>query len=158
MTPVELTALLDRLLAGWENEVVEFKEAGDGYSTDKIGEYFSALSNEANLRGADAGWLVFGVKNSTRKVVSTPYRPEPDRLQSLKMQIAENAEPSATFSEILELAHPDGRVLLFKVPPAPRGIPIAWKGHYYARSGESLDSLHLSKLDEIRAQTLAADW
>ncbi|WP_282825090.1 RNA-binding domain-containing protein [Gulosibacter sediminis] len=158
MTPAEITPLLDRLLAGWENEVVEFKEAGDGYSTDKIGEYFSALSNEANLRGADAGWLVFGVKNSTRKVVGTPYRPEPDRLQSLKMQIAENAEPSATFSEILELAHPDGRVLLLKVPPAPRGIPIAWKGHYYARSGESLDSLHLSKLDEIRAQTLATDW
>ena len=36
--------------------------------------------------------------------------------------------------------------------------PFAWKGHYYARSGESLDSLHLSKLDEIRAQTLATDW
>ncbi|RZU66027.1 ATP-dependent DNA helicase RecG [Microterricola gilva] len=158
MTPAEMTALLDRLLAGWENEVVEFKEAGDGYSTDKIGEYFSALSNEANLRGADSGWLVFGVKNSTRKVVGTAYRPEPERLQGLKMQIAENADPSATFSEILELAHPDGRVLLLKVPPAPRGIPIAWKGHYYARSGESLDSLHLSKLDEIRAQTLATDW
>ena len=158
MTPAEMTALLDRLLADWENEVVEFKEAGDGYSTDKIGEYFSALSNEANLRGADAAWLVFGVKNNTRQVVGTPYRPEPERLQSLKMQIAENAEPSATFSEILELAHPDGRVLLLKVPPAPRGIPIAWKGHYYARSGESLDSLHLSKLDEIRAQTLATDW
>lgn len=158
MTPAEMTALLNRLLAGWENEVVEFKEAGGGYSTDKIGEYFSALSNEANLRGADAGWLVFGVKNTTRKVVGTPYRPEPERLQSLKMQIAENAEPSATFSEILELAHPDGRVLLLKVPPAPRGIPIAWKGHYHARSGESLDSLHLSKLDEIRAQTLDTDW
>jgi ATP-dependent DNA helicase RecG len=158
MTPTELAELLDRLLAGWENEIVEFKEAGDGYSTDKIGEYFSALSNEANLRGADAGWLVFGVKNSTRQVVGTAYRPEPERLQGLKMQIAENAEPSATFSEILELAHSDGRVLLLKVPPAPRGIPIAWKGHYYARSGESLDSLHLSKLDEIRAQTLATDW
>ncbi len=158
MTPAEMTALLDRLIAGWENEVVEFKEAGEGYSTNDIGKYFSALSNEANLHGADAGWLVFGVRNSTRKVVGTPYRPEPDHLQSVKMQIAESAEPSATFSDILELAHPDGRVLFLKVPPAPRGIPIAWKGHYYARSGESLDSLHLSKLDEIRAQTLATDW
>lgn len=158
MTPAEMSVLLDRLIAGWENEVVEFKEAGEGYSTNDIGKYFSALSNEANLHGADAGWLVFGVRNSTRKVVGTPYRPEPDHLQSLKMQIAESAEPSATFSEILELAHPDGRVLFLKVPPAPRGIPIAWKGHYYARSGESLDSLHLSKLDEIRAQTLATDW
>ena len=158
MTPAEITALLDRLIAGWENEVVEFKEAGEGYSTNDIGKYFSALSNEANLHGADAGWLVFGVRNSTRKVVGTPYRPESDHLQSLKMQVAESAEPSATFSEIIELAHPEGRVLLLKVPPAPRGIPIAWKGHYYARSGESLDSLHLSKLDEIRAQTLATDW
>jgi len=158
MTPAEMTALLDRLIAGWENEVVEFKEAGESYSTNDIGKYFSALSNEANLHGVDAGWLVFGVRNSTRNVVGTPYRSEPDRLQSLKMQIAESADPSATFSEILELAHPDGRVLLLKVPPAPRGIPIAWKGHYYARSGESLDSLHLSKLDEIRAQALATDW
>ncbi|KQM39437.1 RNA-binding domain-containing protein [Microbacterium sp. Leaf203] len=158
MTPAETSALLDQLVAGWENEVVEFKEAGEGYSTNDIGKYFSALSNEANLRGADAGWLVFGVRNTTRKIVGTPYRREFDRLQSLKMQVAESAEPSATFGEILELAHPDGRVILLKVPPAPRGIPIAWKGHYYARSGESLDSLHLSKLDEIRAQTLAADW
>lgn len=157
MTPMELAELLNRLLAGWENEVVEFKEAGDGYSTDKIGEYFSALSNEANLSGADAGWLVFGVKNSTRQVVGTAYRPDPVRLQGLKMQIAENAEPSATFSEIIELAHSDGRILLLKVPPAPRGIPIAWKGNYYARSGESPISLHLSKLDGIRAQTLSTD-
>lgn len=37
MTPSEMTALLAQLTAGWENEVVEFKEAGDGYSTDKIG-------------------------------------------------------------------------------------------------------------------------
>lgn len=158
MTPAELAALLDQLIAGWENEVVEFKEAGDGYSTDKIGEYFSALSNEANLRDAEAGWLIFGVKNNTRKVVGTAYRPEQERLQSLKMQIAQSAEPSATFSEILEFNHAEGRVLLLKVPPAPRGIPIAWKGHYYARSGESLDSLHLSKLDEIRGQTLDSDW
>lgn len=36
MTPLGMTALLAQLTAGWENEVVEFKEA-DGYSTDKIG-------------------------------------------------------------------------------------------------------------------------
>ncbi|MCB0108856.1 MAG: hypothetical protein KDE53_23205, partial [Caldilineaceae bacterium] len=43
-------------------------------------------------------------------------------------------------------------------PAAPRGIPIAWKGHYYARAGESLTSLGLDKLDEIRQQTIAIDW
>ena len=28
-----------------ENEIVEFKEAKEGYSFDKLGKYFSALSN-----------------------------------------------------------------------------------------------------------------
>lgn len=48
--------------------------------------------------------------------------------------------------------------MLFEVPAAPRGIPIAWKGHYFARAGESLTSLGLDKLDEIRQQTMAIDW
>jgi ATP-dependent DNA helicase RecG len=37
-------------------------------------------------------------------------------------------------------------------------MPIAWKGHYYARAGESRTSLGLDKLDEIRQQTLMTDW
>lgn len=158
MNQLALTQLLNSLIATWENEVAEFKQAGNDYSTDDIGKYFSALANEANLRGADCGWLVFGVNNKTRHVVGTDYRPQAERLHSLKMQIAENAEPRITFRDIHELAHADGRVLLFEVPAAPQGIPIAWKGHYHARAGESLTSLGLDKLDEIRRQTLAQDW
>ncbi|MDR2208319.1 MAG: putative DNA binding domain-containing protein [Azoarcus sp.] len=154
----ELSSLLESLIATWENEVVEFKQAGDGFSTDDIGKYFSALTNEANLRNAESGWLVFGVHNKTRRVVGTDYRPQAERLQSLKMQIAENTEPRITLRNIHELHHADGRVLLLEIPPAPRGIPIAWKGHYYARAGESLTSLGLDKQDEIRRQTLAQDW
>jgi ATP-dependent DNA helicase RecG len=158
MNQPDLTLLLHSLIATWENEVVEFKQAGKDYSTDDIGKYFSALANEANLRDADRGWLVFGVNNKTRAVVGTDYRPQADRLHSLKMQIADDAEPRITFREIHELAHGNGRVLLFEVPAAPRGIPIAWKGHYHARAGESLIPLGLDKLDEIRRQTLAQDW
>lgn len=158
MEQAELNSLLDRLIAAWESEIVEFKQAGDGFSTDDIGKYFSALSNEANLRGAERGWLVFGVNNRARRVVGTEYRPEPERLQSLKMQIAQGAEPTVTFNDIHELQHDQGRVLLFEIPPAPRGIPIAWKGHYYARAGESLISLGLDKQDGIRQQTLEQDW
>jgi ATP-dependent DNA helicase RecG len=158
MDQAALTNLLDGLIITWENEVVEFKQAGNDYKTDTIGEYFSALANEANLRGVEAAWLVFGVDNKTRLVVGTNYRPEAERLQSLKMQMAENAEPRVTFRNIHELHHADGRVLLLEVPAAPRGIPIAWKGHYFARAGESLTSLGLDKQDEIRRQTLAQDW
>ena len=74
MYSAALTALLDELIATWENEVVEFKQAGDGFSTDDIGKYFSALANEANLRGGERAWLVFRVHNQTRTVVGTDYR------------------------------------------------------------------------------------
>lgn len=158
MDQIMLRSLLESLVSTWENEVVEFKQASNDYDTDKIGEYFSALSNEANLRGVERGWLVFGVSNKTRSVVGTDYRPESERLQSLKIQIAQNTEPSITFRNIHELHHDGGRVVLFEVPAAPRGMPIAWKGHYYARAGESRTSLGLDKLDEIRQQTLASDW
>ena len=44
------------------------------------------------------------------------------------------------------------------MPAAPRGIPISWKGDNRARAGESLVPLSLDKLDEIRRQTIGADW
>lgn len=158
MDSLELKTVLERLIATWENEVVEFKQAGNDYDTDKIGEYFSALSNEANLRGSERGWLVFGVNDKTRTVVGTNYRLEPERLHGLKNQIAQSTEPSITFRNIHVLSHEKGRVVLFEIPAAPRGIPIAWKGHYYARAGESRAPLGLDKQDEIRQQTLAMDW
>jgi ATP-dependent DNA helicase RecG len=158
MEKTDLTQLLAGLIATWENEVVEFKQANDSFSTDDIGKYFSVLANEANLRRADFGWLVFGVNNQGRSVVGTTYRQEAGRLHQLKMQITQNTDPRLTFRDIHELQHTDGRVLLFQIPAAPRGIAISWKAHYYARAGESLVSLGLDKLDEIRKQTLTLDW
>jgi len=70
----DLLLTLKGLIANWENEVSEFKKAEKDYDQDKIGKYFSALSNEANLRGKDAAWLVFGVDDKTRNVVGSQYR------------------------------------------------------------------------------------
>ena len=106
----------------------------------------------------EAGWLVFGVDNKTRQVIGTTYRENPERLHSLKHQLAQGTDPSVSFREIHELQTPQGRVVLFEIPAAPRGIPIAWNGHHYARQGESLAALDLVKLDEIRAQGAAEDW
>ena len=158
MEQTALFELLADLIATWENEVVEFKQAGNDYDTGRIGEYFAALSNEANLRGLDRAWLVFGVHNKTHAVSGSDYRLDPERLQGLKNQIAQGTEPGITFRHIHVLTHPSGRVLLFEIPPAPRGIPISWKGHYFARAGESLIPLGLDKQDEIRQQTFLIDW
>ncbi len=158
MTASDLQSLLQSLIDGWEGECVEFKDANDNFSTSEIGKYFSALANEANLRGLNAGWLVFGISDR-RQIIGTAYRQEPARLQSLKQQIAQDTDPNTSFREIHELTTPDGqRVVLFEIPAAPRGIPIAWKGHFYARNGESLVALSIAKQDEIRAQSRAEDW
>lgn len=76
----------------------------------------------------------------------------------MKGQIAQSTEPSITVRNIFVLDDERGRVVLLEIPAAPRGIPISWKGHYYARAGESRAPLGLDKLDEIRQQTLLQDW
>ena len=158
MTETELQQILQQLLTAWERECVEFKDTNDNFPTSDIGKYFSALSNEANLRGLSAAWLVFGVDNATRRVIGTDYRRERERLNGLKYQIAQGTDPSTSFREIYELNTPSGRVVLFEIPAAPRGIAIAWQTHFYARAGASLIGLSIAKQDEIRAQGLADDW
>jgi ATP-dependent DNA helicase RecG len=158
MEQTELKELLDNLVATGENEVIEFKEAGADYDTDRIGKYVSALSNEANLRNCSRAWLVFGVRNVDRVVVGTAYRSDKARLDGLKYQIEQSTEPGLTFRDIHELQDAGLRIVMFEIPAAPRGIPIAWKGHCYGRAGESLVALGLDKQDSIRNQTLAGDW
>jgi len=47
---------------------------------------------------------------------------------------------------------------MFKIPAAPQGIPIAWKGHYYGRAGEELQALNLEEIERIRTQANQTDW
>ena len=54
----ELLSLLNDLISQWENEVIEFKQADKNFKLSEIGQYFSALSNEANLRHIEKAWLV----------------------------------------------------------------------------------------------------
>ncbi len=154
----EISQLLQTLIASWENEVVEFKQADATFKTSEIGHYFSALSNEANLRGVDSAWLVFGVDNKTRKVVGTNYKPKHDHLMAVKNDVRNGLEPSLTFRDIHELSLPEGRVVLFEIPPAPAGMPVGWHGHRYARAGESLSALGVDKEDAIRGQSSAKEW
>ena len=81
-----------------ESEVVEFKEARSNYSFNDIGKYFSALSNEANLRGLQEAWLVFGISDD-KQIVGTEYRKQ-GGLQSLKKEIVSSTNERLTFLEI----------------------------------------------------------
>lgn len=148
--------LLNLLLTSpTENEVLEFKEAKNQYSRDKLGQYFSALSNEANLKNADCAWLLFGVRND-KIIVGTSISEE--RINEYKREIADNTSPTLSFIEIYRIKTPDGDVLMLQIPPAPRGMPVNWKGHYYARNGESLAALDIRKIERIRNQDIQTDW
>ena len=140
-----------------ENEWLEFKQARQDFHFDELGKYFSALSNEANLKGQSSAWLVFGIDDQTHAIVGTQYRTQPGALESLKREIANHITNRISFTAIDELDLPEGRVLMFEIPPAPRGVPVAWKNHYYGRDGESLAALNLEKLERIRRQS-PVDW
>lgn len=157
MSPDELNSLLTDLIDGWENEVVEFKEAERQFSADKTGEYVSALSNEANLRGVDSGWLVFGVSNS-RIITGSTHLDTVEKRQSLKLHVQQSIDQGLTVRDIHVVEQKGKRVVLLEIPAAPQGIPISWKGDYRARAGESLVPLSLDKQDEIRQQTINMDW
>ena len=155
----ELKSILKRLLSlETESEIVEFKEANNNYDFAKLGKYFSALSNEANLLGKDCSWLVFGVEDKSHKIVGTKYRENRTNLDNLKKEIADRTSNRITFLEIYELKTPEGRVVLFQIPPAPKGLPISFNGHFYGRDGESLVPLNLEEIERIRNQVIFNDW
>lgn len=159
MNEAELNNLLDRLLAlPVETEWVEFKEAKHNFGADDLGQYFSALSNEANLHRQPCAWLVFGVKDKPRQIVGSQFRNTAASLQSLKQEVARELSPHLTFVEIFELIRPEGRALLFQIPPAPVGMPVSWKMHMYGRNGESLAGLSIEKIERIRRQATREDW
>ena len=151
-----------------ETEWLEFKEAKTGFDTDALGRYVSALSNEANLSKREEGWLILGVKDQiestagARPVVGSQYAQSDVELSKLKLQIFNHTSPSIGLSDPVLVDHPDcrlgSRVLMWRVPAAAQGMPVAWKGHYYGRAGESLVALPLNKLDALRAQSSLQDW
>ena len=148
----------DKLRFHHEDEVVEFKKAENNFDFDDLGKYFSALSNEANLRDKGFAWLVFGVHDKTREILGTSYKNSMKSLQKLKQDLSQHTTDNNTFRDIYELEVEGKRVLMFQIPAAPRGIPMAWQGHFYARRGESLAALDMNKYEEIRRQTVNEDW
>ena len=159
----EYYEILSDLMERWEHEIVEFKQAQGQYSEDKIGQYFSAISNEANLKNQQYGWFILGVSEEKNKhPVGTAFKQgSPSLLEKFKYEISKETTDGMTFLDIIEL-YPvfEGlakRVLMFKIPAAVAGMPTEWKTRYYARNGESLVPLQQYKIDAIRNQQ-RRDW
>lgn len=158
MNEQQIQLILEDLLSlPSETEVVEFKEAKNNFDFKDLGKYFSALSNEANLKSNDCAWLIFGVNNQ-RKIVGTNYRANRKDLDKLKYEIAEKINNRLSFIEIYELQTNDGRVILFQIPPSPKGIPTSFNGFFFGRDGESAGPLNIEEIERIRGQVTTKDW
>jgi ATP-dependent DNA helicase RecG len=110
-----------------EAEHLEFKEAKGDFRFDKLRDYCAALANEGG------GRLVLGVTDHRpRRVVASRafqnlQKTKADLLQQLRIRV-----------EVSELAHEDGRVLVFEVPTHPLGIPVHSDAKLQMRGGEGL--------------------
>ncbi len=133
---------LERLMSSpSEGEQLEFKEAKSQLDQTKLCRYCVAIANEGG------GRLVLGVSDAhPRRVVGTVAYNDLGDLRSklltwLKFRV-----------DVEELAHPHGRVLVFRIPGRPTGSAYALDGAYYMRSGEELVPMTPDRLRVIFAE------
>jgi ATP-dependent DNA helicase RecG len=129
-----------------EHQRLEFKEAKTQLDNHKLYEYCVALANEGG------GYLVLGVADKPpRPVVGTYAFRDPAAM-------AEKLFQAVGFRvDIEEVAHPDGRVLVFHIPSRPRGTAYHLDGAYLMRAGESLVPMSEDQLRRIFAEG-GPDW
>jgi len=149
--------VLKTLLESGEDEICEYK-ANRSVTDNEMGEYFSALSNEANLRGADSAWIAFGVAEKPKPhTVHSTFKDGPESINKLKHFIAQHTSDSAPFDNVYEIFDGDKRILLFEIPAARSGSPMRFKNFAYGRNGDSTSPLPDKKHKRILNQ-IDGDW
>lgn len=124
-----------------EDEHLEFKLAERSYDFEKVLDYYVALANECG------GRLVLGVTNAIpRRVVGSAAFPD---LQDVREKIYNSLRRRI---EVEEIAHPNGRVVVFHVPSRPRGEALHRDGRYLMRVGESLVPMSFDQIQRIAAE------
>lgn len=123
---MDADAILDMILQSpHENEVLEFKDRRT-LNKDEMGQYFSALSNEANLNKVPFAWMVFGITDSGEVVNSNIFDTMESR-NKLRKYISEQCSNRLSYIDMLECKRGGKRVLLFQIPAALPGIPTSFK-------------------------------
>ena len=138
ISPEQLDSLLT---VRSEGERLEFKEVKNHADFEELVNYCVAIANEGG------GRIVLGVTDKLpRRVVGTTVFDVPERTVA---GVHERLHIKVTFDEV---AHPDGRVLVFHVPSRPTGQPLHYKGRYLMRAGEELVPMSPDQLKRIFAE------
>lgn len=125
-----------------ETECIEFKS--NHQSPEKIGEYISGLANSASLHQKPEAFLIFGIEDKTHNIKGTtfnPYNSKGKGNEDLIPWLNRNLKPSIDF-QIKEVEHPNGKIIIFFIPPAHNG-PIKFLNKKWIRI-----SSHQKNLDD----------
>jgi len=114
-----------------ESEWVEFKH--NYHSTNEIGERISALSNGACIRNHEFGYLIFGVEDSTHRIIGTSFKPKTakEKKEDLEHWLIQRLSPRIDF-EIVEFNYYEKHVAIFIIP-ATKNQPVEFLHKSYIR-------------------------
>lgn len=125
-----------------ETETIEFKEAKNTYSEEKLLEYCVAIANEKG------GYLILGVSDQNpRQIVGTKAFND---LNKIKSRVLDALRIRVNIHEVYSLEQK--RVLVFEIPSRPTATPLSIKGTYFMRSGEQLVGMTPDQLKRIFAE------
>ena len=121
-----------------EYEWLDFKE--NWFSKDEIGEYISAIANGATLSGREYGYVVWGVRDSSKEIVGTSVNFDRDiDGEPYKHYLSRNLRPSIAF-ESAEFDYRGFRIVMLIIP-ASKSVVTKYKGQAYIRIGSSKEKL-----------------
>jgi len=121
-----------------ELEGLEFKAAASQFGYDKLCEYCVGMANEGG------GHLILGIADQPPRpvggttAISDPVGMTEKLFHKLGFRV-----------DIEEVNHPDGRVVVCRIPRRPRGQPYEYEGKYLMRVGSSLVVMSPDQLRKI---------
>lgn len=142
-----------------EHEIVEFKH--NFHSVDEIGEDLSALANSACLYDVEQAYLIFGIKDNTKEIVGTTFKPHNKKAkgnEDLIPWLSRMMSPKLAFRVDEVVMDTGNHVIVFAVPAAISS-PVAFCNIPYIR----IDS-YTKKLSEYPDEAAkiwrkqATDW
>ena len=129
-----------------ENRSFEFKEAKTQFNNQSLMRYCVAIANDGG------GQLLLGIADQPpRPVVGAQAFQNP-------VDIEEKIFQKIGFRvDVEEVDHPDGRVLVFRIPSRPQGTAYQLDGAYLMRVGQTLTSMSEDQLRKIFSEN-APNW
>ena len=110
---------------------VEFKV--DNCNPQEIGEYISALSNTAALFSQASAYLIWGIEDTTHKIVGTDFNPETCKVgnQGIDLWISTQLDPQVQF--YFHRTQMEGKTLILLEISAASTSPVKFKSIDYIR-------------------------